>query len=69
MLNEFSWKTEESGSYAGNESLDCQIGITTEGQYEIRNHADPSQSQRFDTPEELANALASVLAEKKERVS
>lgn len=64
MLNEFGWSTDNSDNYKGGESLDVQIGITPEGKYEIRNHDNPSESQSFETPEELGSALASVLTEK-----
>lgn len=68
-MNEFAWSTEDSEGYKGGESLDCQIGITENGQYEIRNHNNPSESQRFDTPEELGEAVANVLKDKSRALS
>lgn len=69
MLNEFGWSTEESDGYQGGEALDVKVGITPEGRYEIRNHDNTSESQSFETPEELGSALASVLADKARSIS
>lgn len=66
-LTEFSWQKDDSGHYKDDETLDCQIGITSDGQYEIRNHLDPSQSEKFQTPQELGEALAKGLEERANR--
>lgn len=63
MLNEFAWSKDEE---SGKESLDCHIGITEEGQYEIRSH-DGSKSEKFDGPEELGEAVATTLRERSNR--
>jgi hypothetical protein len=70
-LNEFAWAKEESPAegenrYQGGETLDCQIGITPDGKFEIRNHVNPEESESYDTPEEAGEALTAAL---KSRVS
>lgn len=63
MLNEFAWSKDEE---SGKESLDCHIGINDEGQYEIRSH-DGSQTEKFNTPEELGEAVTATLKERANR--
>lgn len=61
-LTEFSWsKSDEEGQYKGNEIFSSHIGITSDGQFEMKNAADPSQSVKFSTPEELGEAIAQCL--------
>lgn len=68
-MNEFTWSTEDAEGYKGHESLNIACGITEDGRYEIRNLSNPSESQKFDTPQELGEALASVLSDKASSVS
>lgn len=63
MLKEFAWSKDESSD---KEHLDCQIGITEDGQYEVRSR-DGSQSEKFGTAEELGSAIASTLRDKQSR--
>lgn len=70
LLTEFSWSKEdtpEGSSYQGDENLHCHIGITSDGEFEIKNHADSSQSMKFSTPEELGDAIAQALRERSGR--
>lgn len=69
MLNKFSWTTDDSDGYQGGESLSCQIGVTENGKFEIRNNSNPSESQQFESPEELGEALAGMLRDKALAVS
>lgn len=67
MLKDFTWSKEETegeSHYKGAESLNCQIGINPEGKFEIRNLSDPSQSETFETAEEMGEALARTLSER-----
>lgn len=70
LLTEFSWSKEEGaeeGRYQGDETLNCHIGITSDGQFEIKNNADSSQSAMFASPEELGDAIAQALRERSSR--
>lgn len=69
LLTEFSWSKEDpsEGHFQGDETLHSHIGITSDGQYEIKNAAEPSQSMKFSTPEELGDAIAQTLRERANR--
>lgn len=64
MLNQFGWNTDDKSSqYKGGKSLHTRIGVTPEGKHEIRNCENPDESQVFDSPEELGEALAAILGD------
>lgn len=69
-LTDFEWApASDEGDYKGDSTLNCQIGITPEGKFELRNSSNIEQHQEYDSPAELCEALQKSLESRASEVS